>query len=53
MTTKKEIWREWTDRYVNTQNPIPLFETDENLTAEYKHYRYFPTTVIGTIESPS
>ena len=38
MTTKKDIWQQWTDRYIETENPIPLFETDESLSVEYKHY---------------
>lgn len=38
MTSKNEIWSEWTGRYVDTKSPIPLFETDENLTVQYKHY---------------
>jgi len=38
MTTKEDIWQEWTDRYLDKANPIPLFETDENLTVEYKNY---------------
>jgi Flp pilus assembly secretin CpaC len=38
MTTKEEIWQGWTDRYIGTEQPIPLFETDENLTVQYKHY---------------
>ena len=38
MTTKKEIWQQWTDQYIDTENSIPLFETDETLTVEYKHY---------------
>ena len=38
MTSKNEIWSEWTDRYIDTASPIPLFETDENLTVQYKHY---------------
>jgi len=38
MTTKEEIWQEWTSHYIDTGNPIPLFETDENLTVQYKHY---------------
>jgi len=38
MTTREEIWQEWTNRYVDTENPIPLFETDENLNAEFKQY---------------
>ena len=38
MTSKQEIWTAWTDRYIDTASPIPLFETDEKLTVEYKHY---------------
>ena len=38
MTTKRDIWQQWTDRYIDTENPTPLFETDETLTVEYKHY---------------
>jgi len=38
MTTKKDIWQQWTDRYIETENPIPLFETNESLSVEYKHY---------------
>ena len=38
MTSKKEIWQQWTSRYINTDNAARLFETDENLTVEYKHY---------------
>jgi hypothetical protein len=38
MTTKEDIWQEWTDRYIDTENPIPLFETDENLIVQYKNY---------------
>jgi len=38
MTAKEQIWHEWTTRYIDTGNPIPLFETDENLTVQYKHY---------------
>lgn len=38
MTTKAEIWRKWTNRYIDTESPTPLFETDENLAVEYKHY---------------
>lgn len=38
MTTKKDIWQQWTDRYIDTENPIPLFDTDETHTVEYKHY---------------
>jgi len=38
MTTKRDIWQQWTDRYIDTEKPTPLFETDETLTVEYKHY---------------
>ena len=38
MTTREEIWQKWADRYIDTENPIPLFETDENLNPEYKNY---------------
>ena len=38
MTTIEEIWQKWADRYIDTENPIPLFETDENLNAEFKDY---------------
>jgi hypothetical protein len=38
MTTKEEIWQEWTGRYIDIENPVPLFETNENLTVEYKQY---------------
>jgi hypothetical protein len=38
MTTRAEIWQEWVDRYIDTREPLPLFETDENLNVEYKHY---------------
>jgi len=38
MTVKEDLWQGWASRYVNTENPTPLFETDENLTVEYKNY---------------
>ena len=38
MTTKAEIWQIWTERYLNTANPTPLFATDDSLSVEYKHY---------------
>lgn len=38
MTTKKDIWQQWAERYIDTESPIPLFQTDETLTVEYKHY---------------
>jgi len=38
MTSKDEIWQSWTDRYIDTGNPTPLFQTDETLTVGYKNY---------------
>jgi len=38
MTTKGDIWQEWTGGYIDTESPCPLFQTDESLTVEYKHY---------------
>jgi hypothetical protein len=38
MTTREDVWRSWTDRYVTTADPIPLFETDENLQVRHKEY---------------
>lgn len=38
MTTKKDLWQKWTERYIRIETPIPLFETDENLLVEYKNY---------------
>jgi len=38
MTTKNDIWQQWAERYIDTESPIPLFETDEKLTVKYKHY---------------
>lgn len=38
MTTKNDIWQQWAERYIDTESPIPLFQTDETLTVEYKHY---------------
>lgn len=38
MTTKEEIWQEWTGCYIDTASPVPLFETEENLTVQYNHY---------------
>ena len=37
-TTKEEVWNEWTSRYVSTEEPTPLFETNEDLTVQYKNY---------------
>jgi len=38
MTVKEDLWQGWANRYVNTENPTPLFETDSNLTVQYKNY---------------
>jgi hypothetical protein len=38
MTSKRDIWNQWTDRYIDTTSPLPLFETDENLVVQHKHY---------------
>jgi len=38
MTTKENIWQEWTGKHVDTENPTPLFETDDDLNAQFKHY---------------
>jgi hypothetical protein len=38
MTNKREIWHEWTDQYIDTENPIPLFETDDSQVVQYKNY---------------
>lgn len=38
MTSKKEIWHEWTGRYIDTNHPIPLFETDDSQVVQYKNY---------------
>ncbi|WP_436900258.1 hypothetical protein [Halovenus halobia] len=38
MTSKKEIWHEWTGRYIDTKCPIPLFETDDSQVVQYKNY---------------
>jgi hypothetical protein len=38
MTAKEDIWQGWASRYVNTANPTPLFETDSNLSVQFKHY---------------
>jgi len=38
MTTKNDIWQQWAERYIDTESPIPLFETDEKLAVEYKEY---------------
>lgn len=45
MTTKQEIWRKWTDRYIDTENPVPLFETNEKSVALAKQYQYFTKLV--------
>lgn len=38
MTTKKEIWQDWAEEYIDTEDPTPLFETDGDLTVQFKHY---------------
>ncbi len=38
MTSKDEIWQSWTDRYIDTDDPTHLFQTDESLTVQYKRY---------------
>ena len=38
MTSKADIWKEWTDQYIDTGDPISLFATDNDLRVEYKHY---------------
>ncbi len=38
MTSKADIWKEWTGQYIDTGDPIPLFATDDELRVEYKHY---------------
>jgi hypothetical protein len=51
MTTKKEIWQEWTNRYINTENPVPLFKTSENLTVDYKQYGQNDRRILNRSES--
>ena len=51
MTSKKEIWQEWTSRYVNTDNAARLFQTDENLTVEYKHYGQNDRRILNRSEA--
>lgn len=38
MTVKEDLWQGWASQYVNTGNPTPLFQTEGNLTVEYKNY---------------
>jgi len=38
MTMKEDLWQGWASRYVNTEDPTPLFETDSNLTVQFKNY---------------
>lgn len=38
MTVKQDLWQGWANRYVNTESPTPLFETDNNLTVPFKNY---------------
>lgn len=35
---KGKLWQGWAGRYVDTGNPIPLFESDETLAVEWKTY---------------
>lgn len=38
MTSKKEVWQEWADRYLDVDNPTTLFQVDEQLNVQYKNY---------------
>jgi hypothetical protein len=38
MTEREGVWRSWTDQYVDTESPTPLFETDSNLVVSYKKH---------------
>jgi len=38
MTVKEDLWQGWASRYVNTEKPTRLFETDSNLSVQVKHY---------------
>ena len=51
MTTKEEVWQEWTSRYIDTANPIPLFETDEKLTVQHKHYGQNDRRILNRSEA--
>ena len=51
MTTKEETWQDWTSRYIDTEDPVPLFETDENLTVEYKEYGQNDRRILKRSES--
>lgn len=38
MTVKQDLWQGWAHRYVNKENPTPLFETDDALNVQFKNY---------------
>jgi hypothetical protein len=35
---KEDLWQGWVNRYVNTEDPTPLFEMDSNLRVQFKNY---------------
>lgn len=37
-TVKEDLWQGWASRYVTTERPTPLFETDDDLTVQFKNY---------------
>jgi hypothetical protein len=38
MTTKRDIWTAWSERYIDAEHPVPLFETDGRWTVQHKRY---------------
>jgi hypothetical protein len=38
VTATKETWREWTSRYVDSQDPVSLFAINDDQRVEYKRY---------------
>jgi hypothetical protein len=36
--TRKEVWRSWTQNYISTEPPTPLFHTDEKLRVTTKKH---------------
>ena len=38
MPTKRDIWREWIDQYVDVDEHIPLFDTDDRGEVEIKRH---------------
>ena len=38
MATKRDIWKRWVKEYVDTSNPIPLFETDMSGVVQVKEH---------------